>query len=513
MRSWITAALSAMALALPAVADIPAIEFARAERPSQGAIVLPVGKDGALAGLSRDADRAARGAIAEAISMAGFKGEAGQTLTLYGVGPYSAVLLVGAGEGLKSATDLQTYGATVGKGTSAWKAKVNVVVPDAADVAQDAAIAAQGAMLGAYDFGKWRAEPAPAAAPTVTLTFLAPDANAARRAWETDARAVAEGVYFARDLISTPSNIKSPAWFADQVVAKFQGVPNVTVTVLDETQIQALGMGALYATGQGSVRPPRLVAVEYNGGASGDAPIAFVGKGITFDTGGISIKPSANMWRMRMDMSGAAASAGAILTLAKRNAKLNAVAVLPLAENMPDGNAMRPGDVLTSMNGKTIEIMSTDAEGRLVLADGLWWTQEQFKPKMAVTIATLTGAVGGALGSDYAGLFTKDDALADRFLAAADVSGEALWRLPVHPNSRKAMNSDVADLKNGGEGAPGASVGAAFVMEWAKDETPFVHLDIASMAWQNTGNAVDPKGAVGYGVRLFDELARGYEEK
>ena len=513
MKTWFTAAVSVLALALPAAADLPAIGFAKAERPSRGAVVLPVGKDGVLEGLSRDADRAAKGAIAEAITMASFKGEAGQTLTLYGVGPYSGVLLVGTGEGLKSATDMQTYGATVGKGTSAWKANVTVVVPDAADVPQDAAIAAQGAMLGAYDFGKWRSEPEAAAEPTVTLTFLAPDAGAAQRAWEGDARAVAEGVYFARDLISTPSNIKTPAWFADQVVAKFAGVPNVSVTVLDETQIEALGMGALYGTGQGSARPPRLVAVEYKGGKAGDAPLAFVGKGITFDTGGISIKPSNNMWRMRMDMAGAAASAGAILTLANREAKVNAVAVLALAENMPDGNAIRPGDVLTSMSGKTIEIMSTDAEGRLVLADGLWWAQETYKPRMAVTIATLTGAVVGALGPDYAGLFTKDDALAGTFLAAAESSGEALWRMPVHPNSRKALNSDVADLKNGGEGAPGASVGAAFVMEWAKEETPFVHLDIAGVAWQNSGNAVDPKGAVGYGVRLFDEVARTYEAK
>jgi leucyl aminopeptidase len=513
MKTWITAAVSAMALAMPALAEVPAIDFAKADRPAKGAVALPVGKDGTLDGIAREADRAAKGAIAEAIKTSGFKGAAGQTLTLYGVGPYGAVLLVGTGEGLKSATDLKTYGGTVAKGTSGWTAAVSVVVPDAKDVANDAAIAAQGAMLGAYDFGKWGKAAEPAAEPKVTLTFLAPDANAARRAWETDARAVAEGVFFARDLTSTPSNIKTPAWFADQVVAKFEGLPNVTVTVLDETQIEALGMGALYGTGQGSARPPRLVAVEYKGGKDGEAPIAFVGKGITFDTGGISIKPSANMWRMRMDMAGAASSAGAILTLAKREAKVNAVAVLALAENMPDGNAIRPGDVLTTMSGKTIEIMSTDAEGRLVLADGLWWTQEQYKPKLAVTIATLTGAVGGALGSDYAGLFTEDDALAEKFIAAGEASGEALWRLPVHPNTVKAIRSDVADVKNGGEGAPGASVGAAFIMEWVKEETPFVHLDIASMAWQNSGNAVDPKGAVGYGVRLFDEVARTYEAK
>jgi leucyl aminopeptidase len=299
----------------------------------------------------------------------------------------------------------------------------------------------------------------------------------------------------------------------EQVVAAFEGVPNVTVTVMDETAIEAAGMGALYGTGQGSARPPRLLAVEYKGGKAGDAPLAFVGKGITFDTGGISIKPTANMWRMRMDMAGSAATAGAVLTLAKREAKVNAVAVLALAENMPDGNAIRPGDVLTSISGKTIEIISTDAEGRLVLADALWWAQETYKPQLAVTIATLTGAVGGALGSDYGGLFTKDDALAARFLKAGEASGEMLWRLPVHKSHTTAIKSDVADVKNSGEGAPGASVGAAFVMEWVKPETPFVHLDIASMAWENAGTPTTPKGAVGYGVQLFDEIARTYEAR
>lgn len=514
MKHWITTAVAAMAMAMPAFAEPRPVEFERAARPASGAVVLPVGKDGALTGLSQDADKAAKGAIAAAIATAGFKGEAGKSLALYGAGPYSAVLLVGTGEGVKTAQDLKTYGGVTAQGTSGWKTPVKVVVPDAADVAHDAAVAAMGAQLGGYNFGKWgKAPEADAEKPTSALTFLARDANAARTTFDRDGAAVVAGVTLARDLISTPSNIKSPDWFAQQVVAAFEGVPNVTVTVMDEAAIEAAGMGALYGTGQGSTRPPRLVAVEYKGGKAGEAPIAFVGKGITFDTGGISIKPGANMWRMRMDMSGAAASAGAVLTLAKRGAEVNAVAVLALAENMPDGNAIRPGDVLTSMSGKTIEIISTDAEGRLVLADGLWWAQEQYKPKLAVTIATLTGAVGGALGSDYAGLFTKDDALAERFLKAGEATGEMLWRLPVHKNHLVAMKSDVADLKNSGEGAPGASVGATFIMEWAKPETPFVHLDIASMAWENAGNPTTPKGAAGYGVQLFDEIARGYEAK
>lgn len=512
MKRWIMSAVSALAMVAPALAQAPAIEFAKADRPSAGAVVLPVGKDGALSGLARDADRAAKGAITEAMSAAGFKGGAGQTLPLYGIGPYSAVLLIGTGDGVQTPSDLQTYGGLAAQNTLKWKSPVSVVVPDAKDVAHDAAVVAKGAALGAYDFGKWGKTDTAANSGRV-LTFLTSDAAADRRIWERDASAIVEGVTFARDLISTPSNIKSPAWFADQVAAKFQNVPKVSVTIMDERQIQGLGMGGLYGTGQGSSRPPRFVVLDYKGGAERDQPVVFVGKGITFDTGGISLKPNPNMWRMRSDMSGAAASAGTILTLARRDAKLNAVAVLPLAENMPDGNAIRPGDVLTSMSGKTIEIMSTDAEGRLVLVDALWWAQENYKPKLAVTIATLTGAVGGALGPDYAGLFTKDDVLADRFEKAADVSGEPVWRLPVNENHHRAIRSDVADVQNTGASGPGASTGAAFIMEWAKEETPFVHLDIASMAWESSGKPVNPKGAVGYGVRLFDQIARDYEAK
>lgn len=212
-------------------------------------------------------------------------------------------------------------------------------------------------------------------------------------------------------------------------------------------------------------------------------------------------------------MSGAAASAGAILTLAQRNARVNAVAVLPLAENMPDGNAIRPGDVLTWMSGETIEVLNTDAEGRLVLADGLWWAQENYSPQLAVTVATLTGAVVGALGREHAGLFTQDDALAELFLGAGEVTGERLWRLPVTDGTFAAIRSDIADVKNIAEqgAAPGASAGAAFIMEWAQPETPFAHIDIAGVAWKSAGRPSVPKGGVGFGVQLLDEVARSYE--
>jgi leucyl aminopeptidase len=507
--------LLALLLSTAASAAPRPIDFAPAERPAAGLLVLPVGKDGALTGLAQDIDRAADGAITAAIALAKFKGAAGETLTLYGVGAYPAVLLIGTGESVRSAVDLRNYGALAATGTAGWPATAKVVVPDAKDVVWDAVEAALGARLGEYDFGKWGATK-PAADPATAargLTFLAPQAAATRAAFLSDGEAMAAGVTFARDLISTPSNIKTPEWFAARVRQTFSGVAGITITVLDEQQIATLGMGALYGTGQGSARPPRLVAIEYRGGKAGEAPLAFVGKGITFDTGGISLKPNDGMWRMRSDMSGAAAAAGAVLTLARRNAKLNAVAVLALAENMPDGNAIRPGDVLTSMSGKTIEVLNTDAEGRLVLADALWWAQQTHKPKLAMTIATLTGAVVGALGREHAGLFTLNDELATQFLDAGKASGELLWRLPVTAATFKAIKSDIADVKNIAEAgtAPGASVGAAFIMEWAKPETPFVHIDIAGVAWELNGRPTEPPGAVGFGVRLFDAVARRHE--
>lgn len=510
-----TASALTAALALPAGAQARTIEFAQASLPADGLIVLPVGKGGVLADLSKAADEAANGVLAKAIGLAGFKGDKATTLTLYGVGPYAAVVLIGTGDGLKSSVDLRDYGGLAARATAAWKKPVKVVVPDAKAVAHDAAETALGARLGGYDFGKWKAGESAAKSADVPngITFLSPKPAEAQAVFVRDGEAIAEGVHFTRDLTSTPSNIKTPAWIAAQVQKTFVGLSDVTVTVFDEKQIERLGMGALYGTGQGSSSPPRLVAISYKGGKPGDAPIAFVGKGITFDTGGISIKPAENMWRMRMDMAGAAAAAGAVLTLARRKANVNAVAVMPLAENMPDGNAIRPGDVLTSMSGKTIEVLNTDAEGRLVLADGLWWVQETYQPKLAVTIATLTGAVVRALGKEHAGLFTTENMLAETFLKAGDASGEALWRLPVTQAAIASIKSDVADVKNiAAEGAaPGATVGAAFIMEWARPTTPFVHLDIAGVAWEDAGRPTEPKGAVGFGVRLLDEVARGYE--
>ncbi len=284
------------------------------------------------------------------------------------------------------------------------------------------------------------------------------------------------------------------------------------VEVLDEPAMEALGMGSLLAVGHGSARDSRLVVIRWNGGEAGAAPIAFVGKGVTFDTGGISIKPADGMDEMKTDMGGAGAVAGLMVALAGRNAPVNAVGILGLAENMPDGKAMRPGDVLTSMSGQTIEVLNTDAEGRLVLADALWYCQDRFKPRLMVDLATLTGAIVVSLGLDYAGLFSNDDALAQGLLAAGEAEAEPLWRMPLPPAYDKLIDSPVADMKNIGGRAGGAITAALFLQRFVNG-APWAHLDIAAVAWRKGGGAATvPDGASGFGVRLLDRFVRdGFE--
>jgi leucyl aminopeptidase len=315
---------------------------------------------------------------------------------------------------------------------------------------------------------------------------------------------------WARDITNEPANVIYPETFVESARAAFAGIRGVSIEVLDVPAMERLGMGALLGVGRGSERPPRLLVVRYRGaGAPEGGPIALVGKGITFDSGGISIKPSAGMGNMKMDMSGAAAVVGSTLALARSGAPVNVVAVAALAENMPDGTAIRPGDVLTAMNGKTIEIISTDAEGRLVLADALIWIERNLNPSVIVDVATLTGAVGGALGDDYAGLFSRHDALAAQIEAAADATGEDVWRLPLHPSYAQDTSSTIADIKNSGEGGAGAGTGAWFIGEFISRDIPWAHLDIANMAY---GGPSDwkPAGAAGYGVRLLDQFVRDF---
>jgi leucyl aminopeptidase len=288
----------------------------------------------------------------------------------------------------------------------------------------------------------------------------------------------------------------------------------VTVEILDEAAMRALGMNALLAVAQGSARPPRLAVLQWQGAGRNEAPLAFIGKGVTFDTGGLSIKPAAGMEEMKWDMAGSAVVIGLVRLLAARKARVNAVGVAGLVENMPSGTAQRPGDIVTSMSGQTIEVINTDAEGRLVLADALWYCRQRFKPRLMVDLATLTGAVIVALGHHHAGLFANDDALAEQLIAAGKAVAEPVWRLPLAESYDRDIDSDAADVKNiAGGRAAGSIIGAQFLQRFV-DSVPWAHLDIAGVAWSKKDAPTVPKGATAFGVRLLDRfVAQYYEEK
>ena len=321
-------------------------------------------------------------------------------------------------------------------------------------------------------------------------------------AWK-DLSHLADAIFFSRDLVSEPPNVLYPESYAQRIKALES--MGLEVEILGEAEMAKLGMGSLLGVGQGSVRDSQLVVIQWKGG--GDAqPIAFVGKGVCFDTGGISIKPADGMEDMKWDMGGSAAVAGLMHVVAGRKAKANVVGILGLVENMPDGNAQRPGDVVTSMSGQTIEIINTDAEGRLVLADALWYCQDRFKPKFMVDLATLTGAIIISLGNDYAGLFSNNDELSENLLAASKATGEPLWRMPLPPAYEKQIDSMIADVKNTG-GRPGGSITAGLFLQRFVNNVPWAHLDIASTAWKKPSTVPTiPDGATGFGVRLLNQM-------
>ncbi|MEP1606352.1 MAG: leucyl aminopeptidase, partial [Marinomonas sp.] len=330
----------------------------------------------------------------------------------------------------------------------------------------------------------------------------APDG--AEAAW-TEQSAISEGVEFTRTLVAEPANVVYPISFVERCQEKFAGT-GAELTVLDEPAMEKLGMGALLGVGQGSEQPSRLLAIRWNGGDAGEEPTVFVGKGVTFDTGGISLKPPGGMEDMKWDMGGAGAVAGAMLALVKRKAKANIVGVVGLVENMPDGKAQRPGDVVTSMDGQTIEVINTDAEGRLVLCDALHWAQEQYSPKTIVDFATLTGAIIVTLGHEHGGLFANDDDLADKLLGAGTVSGDKMWRLPIGPAYDKLIDSPIADIKNVGPRMAGSITAAQFLGRFIKPGVAWAHCDIAGMVWADKPGATWDKGATGFGVRLINQF-------
>jgi len=363
--------------------------------------------------------------------------------------------------------------------------------------------AALGVRLAAYRFDRYKTKEPPEKKPSVVLTQVVVDDVDAALADFAPLAALADAVAFSRDLVSEPANILYPAEFARRV--KALEPLGLEVEILGEPEMQKLGMGALLGVGQGSVRESQLVVIQWKGGGESQ-PVAFVGKGVCFDTGGISLKPPEGMEDMKWDMGGAAAVAGLMHVLAGRKAKVNAVGLLGLVENMPDANAQRPGDIVTSMSGQTVEVINTDAEGRLVLADALWYCQDRFKPKFMIDLATLTGAIIVALGNDYAGLFSNDDELSQALLTAAAVEDEPLWRLPLPPKYEKGLDSLAADMKNVG-GRPGGSITAALFIQKFVNGLPWAHLDIASTAWKKPSAVPTiPEGATGFGVRLLNRL-------
>ena len=380
---------------------------------------------------------------------------------------------------------------------------------EATITADEAAALILGTVLRGWRYDIYRTRLAEERKPTLAEVVVAGAPAGAEAAWASQS-AVADGVAFARELVTEPANIIYPESFVERC-RRLEAL-GVEFTVLDKAAMTALGMGSLLGVSQGSVREPRILAMRWKG-AEAAKPTAFVGKGVTFDTGGISLKPPAGMEDMKWDMGGAAAVAGAMLTLATRKAKADVVGICGLVENMPDGAAQRPGDVVTSMSGQTIEVINTDAEGRLVLCDAITWTQKEFSPATIVDLATLTGAIIISLGHEHGGVFSNDDSLADALLAAGKASGDKLWRFPLGAAYDKLIDSPIADMKNVGPRNGGSITAAQFIQRFVDKGVAWAHCDIAGMVWADKAGATWDKGATGFGVRLLDRYVRDTLEK
>ena len=486
------------------------ITFARSAKASGGTAVVLKLMDGD--GYSGAAIVDPAGSLPRAARTARFKGKFGAKMEVLAPQDSAADRLVaiglGKGKDLTRHDWIKAGGVAAASLNGADKATVYLDVPGLVVTGEQAADLALGMLLRAYRFDRYKSKKNDDDTPadrTVRVTIVVSASITAKRAFETS-EAVAGGVLLARDLINEPANILGPSEFAAR--AKELEKLGVGIEVLTEKEMRKLGMGALLGVAQGSVRPPRLVVMEWKGGRVKDKPVAFIGKGVVFDTGGISIKPAGGMEDMKGDMGGAAAVTGLMHVLAARKARVNAIGVIGLVENMPDGNAQRPGDIVTSMSGQTIEVINTDAEGRLVLGDALWYTNDRFKPAFMINLATLTGAIGVALGSHHAGLFSNDDTLSANLLSAGIATDEKLWRMPLGREYDKMIDSKFADMKNtGGSRQAGAITAAQFLKRFV-GETPWAHLDIASVAIGSPSDEINTSWSSGFGVRLLDELVR-----
>jgi leucyl aminopeptidase len=484
------------------------ISFAATRPAGDYALVIPSAGD-ARPGLASVGDGAK--AVEAAIKRQRFEGDAASVVEYFLDGG-QRLLVIGTGSGSKPGDAAEKLGgAAVSRLLLSGETHAVIDLSGMDYDADAAARVALAAALRAWRYDRYKTRLKDKQKPTLRQVTVVGAGDGAQKAWDSRYAAVYEGAALTRELVTDPANIIYPQSFVERVIASIDG-SGLEIEVLDGPAMAKLGMGALLGVNQGSVREPRVMILRWNGGAKGAAPVALLGKGVTFDTGGISIKPAANMEAMKWDMGGAGAVAGAMKALALRKAKANVIGVCGLVENMPDGNAQRPGDVVTTMSGQTVEVINTDAEGRLVLCDIMTWTQKVAKPKVMIDLATLTGAMVITLGHEMAGVFSNDDELAERLLAAGIKSSDRLWRQPLGEGYDRLIDSQIADMKNVGPREGGSITAAQFLQRYVDDGVKWAHLDIAGMAWSDKPKPTYDKGATGFGVRLLDEYIAANHE-
>jgi leucyl aminopeptidase len=494
------------------------VRFASARPTGAYALALPVRGDDLLTDRLASLAEGDRTLVARAAESQRFERELGtiaETFLAEGDG-VRRLLLVGLGSSRDEAALWERVGgALTARLLTSGETRLVVDLSGLDVSAGDAARLAFAAAARGWRYDLYRTKQAKKQKPTLEEIVVVGAGDGAESAW-AGKQALLDGLSFTRELVTEPANIVYPETFVERCRQRMEPL-GVEFEVLDEKRMAELGFGALLGVGQGSVRPPRLLAMRWNGGGqangSGGKPVVLVGKGITFDTGGISIKPAAGMEAMKWDMGGAGAVAGTMVALASRKAKANVVGICALAENMPDGNAQRPGDVVTSLSGQTIEVINTDAEGRLVLADALTWAQRQFRPDVIVDLATLTGAMIISLGHEFGGLFSNDDGLAGQLGAAGTESGDRLWRMPMGDAYDKLIESQIADMKNVGPREGGSITAAVFLQRFVESGVKWAHLDIAGMVWSDKAGSLYDKGATGFGVGLLDRFVAANFEK
>ena len=477
------------------------IRFANSRPAGDFALVLP------SAGLNRPAVQGlgdARESVEAALKRSRFDGESGSIVEHFLAGDNGRRLLVIGTDSSGADAAEKLGGNAVARLLTSGEGHAVIDLSGLNYDADAAARVALGAALRSWRYDRYRTRLKDKQKPTLNSITIVGGGEGAQKRYEDRYAAVVEGVSLTRELVTEPANIIYPETFVERVRESIKD-SGLEIQVLGRDEMEKLGMGALLGVAQGSVREPKLLILKWNGGKAGEAPVAFIGKGVTFDTGGISIKPAQGMESMKWDMGGAGAVAGAMKALALRKAKANVVGVCGLVENMPDGNAQRPGDVVTTMSGQTVEVINTDAEGRLVLGDAMTWAQKNLKPKVMIDLATLTGAMVITLGHEYAGIFSNDDKLAANLIKAADESGDKLWRQPLADAYDRLIDSPIADMKNVGPREAGSITAAQFLKRFVDDGVAWAHLDIAGMAWSDKASATYDKGATGYGVRLIDQ--------